>query len=71
MSKKLKPLSHYEWMVEMNKAQEDFEAKKNELRDRLVLFQSSCKHAKTTYYPDPSGNNDSFTSCDLCDKVIK
>lgn len=30
------------------------------------LLRKLCKHEKTTYYPDASGNNDSCFTCDYC-----
>lgn len=36
------------------------------LDDKVRQFQLTCKHEKTRYYPDPSGNNDSFHSCLDC-----
>lgn len=40
------------------------------LRYELHLAQMVCLHKKTTYHPDPSGNNDSYTECDWCGKEI-
>ncbi len=39
--------------------------KNNEL---LQEFQDKCPHPlnNVNYYPDPSGNNDSFHECSLC-----
>ncbi len=34
-----------------------------EIRDR-------CKHTKTTYHPDASGNNDSSNTCDICGREV-
>lgn len=31
---------------------------------------ASCNHYQTTYYPDPSGNNDSSITCDICGKEV-
>ena len=28
--------------------------------------RSKCKHWATTFHPDASGNNDSFSTCDVC-----
>lgn len=33
-------------------------------------FRLTCTHIETTFYPDASGNNDSYTSCDLCGKEL-
>lgn len=40
----------------------------NSLREQLVAIQQQCSHKSTTYYPDPSGNNDSFHECNDCGK---
>lgn len=31
-----------------------------------AIRHHNCQHTITTYYPDASGNNDSFTKCDIC-----
>jgi len=33
-------------------------------------IQDKCKHLSTQRHSDPSGNNDSFTECRHCGKVI-
>ena len=49
---------------------DEFKAKLNDLeRDRRSVRQD-CSHALYTYYPDPSGNNDSHTTCDICGASI-
>lgn len=40
------------------------------LRDKWCDLQSRCPHHETTFYPDPSGNNDSKTVCDVCEKSL-
>lgn len=36
------------------------------LRDQYRLIVRNCLHEKETRHRDPSGNNDSFFSCDAC-----
>lgn len=40
------------------------------LRDEILAVQSRCAHADHTYYPDASGNNDSYTLCNVCGKEL-
>ena len=42
----------------------------NKLKKLNEDFQKVCKHTNTTYYPDPSGNHDSETQCNVCGKVL-
>lgn len=55
---------------EIRKAKDDLaETHKKILKEKdleLQAFQKMCKHPLTNYYPDPSGNNDSYTECDIC-----
>ncbi len=34
------------------------------------ISQKSCDHFETSFYPDASGNNDSYRQCDLCGKIL-
>lgn len=56
----------YKKMIDINKSINtlycDIEVKKKELKE----LQKACKHQLTTYHPDPSGNNDSWYECDIC-----
>jgi len=36
------------------------------LNATLAGIRSRCPHPDVTYYPDASGNNDSFEVCELC-----
>lgn len=40
------------------------------LQDGIRKMQGMCKHQDTTYHPDPSGNNDSYTECNICGKSL-
>jgi len=41
------------------------------LNQDLAKIQRDCPHDKTSYEPDPSGNNDSTTTCLICDKSAR
>jgi hypothetical protein len=38
------------------------------LDEDLAAVRTKCPHLETTYHPDASGNNDSWSECDLCGK---
>ncbi len=54
-----------------NNLQVDFDEDKQKLQKEKLLIQKECKHYSKTYYPDASGNNDSYTECDVCGKRIQ
>ena len=41
-----------------------------ELVSLLTGIQNDCPHDETTYHGDAAGGSDSFTRCDLCQKVL-
>jgi DNA-binding transcriptional regulator WhiA len=43
----------------------------SECGKELFEIQKKCKHESRKFHPDASGNNDSWTSCEICDKEIK
>lgn len=47
-----------------------FREEKMKLKEKLNKDISLCKHTIRTRHPDPSGNNDSYTSCDICGKEL-
>ena len=49
-----------------NQIDKEYRSKLLKARELLKKRQKDCKH-KFTYYPDPSGNNDSWDICDYCD----
>lgn len=53
------------------KAQKQYEATKQQLQSQLKACQKDCPHFLTTYYPDASGNNDSWTECDICGAEVR
>lgn len=48
--------------------QKECSNKKSELYRQIMEIQKTCPHIEFTYYGDPSGGNDSHTSCDWCGK---
>ncbi len=58
------PYSQYVMAIEA--LDEEYKAKRAAIKAKLRDAQQKCTHSKTTYYPDPSGNNDSYWQCDLC-----
>jgi hypothetical protein len=65
------PNSPYWKYVEAVEAlDKDYKIKKDLLKEKLREAQKKCDHPVTTYHPDPSGNNDSYTECDVCGKEI-
>lgn len=40
------------------------------IRSRISELRKSCGHEDTTYYPDASGNNDSYTECNICGSEV-
>lgn len=50
-------------------AKNEFDKKLLEAKRILKKEQKKCKH-KFTFYPDPSGNNDSESVCDFCGFIV-
>ena len=48
------------------KWEQEIETMREQVCSELRELRKRCPHTKTTYHPDPSGNNDSGYSCDLC-----
>lgn len=36
------------------------------IEQSLLAVQNTCPHYERTFHGDPSGNNDSWTCCDIC-----
>ena len=66
----VQPISYAQFQLELVAARAEYKRKEAELVQRLRMFQAGCNHAASTYHPDPSGNNDSYTICDLCNKEL-
>ena len=60
----------YKIIALYHNAIEEVEKRKNELvkaiNAKISAVRKTCKHDKLTYHPDPSGNNDSCQTCDIC-----
>ncbi len=55
---------------EKDSAKKIFEEKLLEIDKKIRELQKVCPHESTHYCPDASGNNDSHTYCDICDKEV-
>jgi len=44
--------------------------KLKEIDLKIKSVREKCDHWSKTYNPDPSGNNDSYYSCNICDKEL-
>ena len=40
------------------------------LKNNMQLVRGNCPHLTTTFHPDASGNNGSYTTCDVCEKEL-
>lgn len=47
---------------------DNYYANRDRLMKSLKDVQDKCPHRITVYHHDPSGNNDSYRSCDTCGK---
>ena len=56
----------YSLEKELLRIKEELKQRQNNVQRELRQLQSDCKHECTTFHPDASGNNDSFTNCDIC-----
>lgn len=48
------------------KLEAKFKGDREALDKEVLELRARCSHEQHTYHPDPSGNNDSFYSCDAC-----
>jgi len=55
---------------DVDKEKQRHEKTTKELRQQMWDIQKECPHYETTYHADPSGNNDSETICNWCDKEV-
>lgn len=44
--------------------------KKREIESELKKVRELCQHWTQTYHTDPSGNNDSYSECNICGKYL-
>lgn len=64
-------LSYSQFCQEMSRERVRHERKCDRLKASLKEFQAMCKHENTIFQSDPSGGNDSYIICVLCDKVVR
>ena len=50
--------------------EDEHKEEKEKINQQLRELKQECKHEVTKYYPDASGNNDSSTVCQICDKEL-
>lgn len=55
---------------EIQNEDKQHEKKINKIKQKINETQKNCKHLSKMYHPDPSGNNDSFYHCNICDKYL-
>ena len=60
----------WQYVGALEKLDAEYSARREILRQNLRAAQAVCEHPKTTYHPDPSGNNDSYTECDVCGQEL-
>ena len=49
----------------------EYASRKSKINKKILDLQNACPHNETKYHSDPSGNNDSFHSCQVCGKEAK
>ena len=54
----------------LDKKEKEFNLYKQQYKKNIIEIQSKCKHQLTKYVPDASGNNDSYTYCEICGKEL-
>lgn len=52
-------------------ALKDYQQTIKYLDDKISEIRKSCPHENVSFNPDPSGNNDSYMSCDVCGEERK
>lgn len=70
-AEKLEPIKHIKNKIEFIDEKIAKEKKRHEeeikkLNGEKSSVMKECKHEATKYYPDASGNNDSWTQCLIC-----
>lgn len=66
-NKQIKIAINDEWK-KIEKCKSLYEKKVKSHKQNISKIQKECSHTRETYYPDPSGNNDSSYTCDICGK---
>lgn len=70
--KEIQSVEHkiYSLQTDARKIEEEYLEKLKENRSKISEVRKLCKHELTTRHPDASGNNDSWTSCNLCGEEV-
>lgn len=63
--KQIKLAINEEWKA-IEKYKLLYEKRLQRHKEKIREIRKQCPHNKETYYPDPSGNNDSSYTCDVC-----
>jgi hypothetical protein len=76
MANRIKEVQSTRWQYEnlqnkQYKIKTDYQNALSECGKELFEIQKKCKHELTIYHADASGNNDSWTSCEICEKEVK
>ena len=66
MSRPLIPINRSQYDDEIRKLNRKYKKELSRLDEKLKLFRKTCNHENTKYVPDASGNNDSYTICEIC-----
>lgn len=53
---------------ELRRLDADYKKRMADVEAKIRDARDLCGHAITRYFPDPSGNNDSTTICEICGK---
>ena len=65
------PIKSYEDYEQIcRELEREYQTKLDHVKKSLKALQNSCKHEHTKYEPDASGNNDSYTWCRDCGKIL-
>ncbi len=54
----------------INNIQKEMMSKIDAESVKIRNVKKTCKHELTKYYPDASGNNDSWTECSICGTTL-
>jgi len=61
---------YLQYLEAIEALEQEYKEKREALKATLREAQKKCTHPHTTYHPDPSGNNDSYTECDICGAIL-
>ena len=57
---------YWAYQKSLNSEKDRSNAEMKRLNAEYAKKQADCPHWLTKYYPDASGNNDSWTECEMC-----